>query len=74
MVYFQEAYGLAQNRKVLIDFMEEYENAFVFSYSKGANISPVEFVVVMKETGLVSTFIDIKKEELGKKIGERQLK
>ncbi len=73
MQFMERARVLAQARKVLIDTVEEYEKAFVFSYSKGINLSGVEYIVVMKETAEVLTLDDISREELGKKIAEKSI-
>ena len=68
MVKFEKARELAQSRKVLLDTAEEYESAYVFSYSKGLNLTPSEKVVVLKDSGDVYSRNQVKDETLGELI------
>ena len=65
MVKFEKARELAQSRKVLLDTAEEYESAYVFSYSKGLNLTASDKVVVLKDSGDVYSRNQVKDETLG---------
>ncbi len=65
MIKFEKARELAQSRKVLLDTVSEYDNAYVFSYSKGLNLTLSEEVVVLKDSGSVYSRNQIKEEQLG---------
>ena len=65
MIKFEKARELAQSRKVLLDTAKEYDKAYVFSYSKGFNLTLSDEVVVLKETGDVYSRNQVKEEDLG---------
>ncbi|SES92225.1 hypothetical protein SAMN02910413_1266 [Pseudobutyrivibrio sp. C4] len=68
MIKFEKARELAQSRKVLLDTVSEYDNAYVFSYSKGLKLTMSDEVVVLKDSGAVYLRNQIKEEQLGKLI------
>ncbi|WP_033154968.1 hypothetical protein [Pseudobutyrivibrio ruminis] len=65
MIKLQKARELAQSRKVLLDTAKEYDFAYVFSYSKGFNLTLSEEIVVFKESGEVYSRNQVKDEDLG---------
>ncbi|SOC16305.1 hypothetical protein [Pseudobutyrivibrio ruminis] len=73
MIKFEKARELAQSRKVLLDTVSEYDNAYVFSYSKGLKLTMSDEVVVFKDSGSVYTRNLIKDEQLGKLISTKQI-
>ena len=73
MVKFEKAWELAQSRKVLLDTAKEYDKAYVFSYSKGFNLTLSEEVVVLKETGDVYSRNQVKEEDLGRLINTKTI-
>jgi hypothetical protein len=73
MIKFEKARELAQSRKVLLDTVSEYDNAYVFSYSKGLKLTLSDEVVVLKDSGSVYTRNLIKDEQLGKLISTKQI-
>lgn len=68
MIKFEKARELAQSRKVLLDTVSEYDNAYVFSYSKGLKLTMSDEVVVLKDSGAVYLRNQVKEEQLGKLI------
>ena len=68
MIKYEKARELAQSRKVLLDTVSEYDNAYVFSYSKGLKLTMSDEVVVLKDSGAVYLRNQIKEEQLGKLI------
>ena len=57
-----------EEANIVIDTAEEYESAYVFSYSKGLNLTPSEKVVVLKDSGDVYSRNQVKDETLGELI------
>lgn len=72
MITLERARIMAQSRKVLLDTVEEYDNAYVFSYSKGLKLTGGDEIVVFKDSGDVYQR-NTTKEELGNLIEVRHL-
>ena len=68
MITFEQAFEKAQKRKVLIDMVSEYENAYVFSYTKNLNLTVDADVIIRKSDGEHLTRSEIGSDTLGNKI------
>ena len=73
MITFEEAKIKAQSRRVLIDTAKIYEDAYVFSYSKGFSLTETDDVVVLKDSGDVYCKGQIKEKDLGDLITIKEL-
>lgn len=73
MLTLETARQKAQKRKAIIDCVEEYDNAYLFSNSKSLGVSPFDVIVVFKESGATLTKAEINASDLGNFISTKQL-